>query len=65
MSAYMRSTSPRDDVNREIGVLLDGKDKMDLSHCQRLEDIVKDNRLCTYLTLDPDAYLMYNEMLIL
>ena len=57
MLAYMRSTSPRDGVNREIRVLLDGKDKMDLSHCQHLEDIVKDNRLHMYLTPNPDACL--------
>ena len=46
MSAYMRSTI-KEDVNREIGILFDGKDKMDESHCQPFEDIIKKHRLRT------------------
>ena len=46
MSAYMRSAI-KEDVDREIGILLDGKDKMDRSHWQPLEDIIKNHRLRT------------------
>ena len=42
----------KEDVNREIGILLDGKDKMDLSHCKSLEVIIKNHRLRTYLAPD-------------
>ena len=42
----------KEDVNREIDILLDGKDKMDLSHCKSLEDIIKNHRLRTYLAPD-------------
>ena len=48
MSAYMRSPI-KEDVNREIGILLEGKDEMDMSHCTPLEDIIKNHRLRTYL----------------
>ena len=48
MSAYMRSTI-KEDVDREIGILLDGKDKMDMSHYKPLEDIIKNHRLRRYL----------------
>ena len=51
MSAYMRSTI-KEDVNREIGILLDGKDKMDWSHRKSLRDIIKNHRLRTYLAPD-------------
>ena len=51
MSAYMRSTI-KEDVDREIGILLDGKDKMDMSHRESLEDIIKNHRLRTYLAPD-------------
>ena len=47
MSAYMRSTI-KEDVDREIGILLDGKDEMDESHCEPLEDIIKNHRLRAY-----------------
>ena len=47
----MRSTI-KEDVNRETGILLDGEDEMDESHCQPLEDIVKKHRLRTYLAPD-------------
>ena len=46
MSAYMRSTI-KEDVDREIGILFDGKDKMEMSHWQPLEDIIKNHRLRT------------------
>ena len=46
MSAYMGSAI-KEDVDREIGILLDGKDKMDESHWQPLEDIIKNHRLRT------------------
>ena len=42
----MRSTT-KEDVDREIGILLDGKDEMDELHCQPLEDIIKNHRLRT------------------
>ena len=42
----------KEDVNRETGILLDGEDEMDESHCQPLEDIIKNHRLRTYLTPD-------------
>ena len=51
MSAYMRSTI-KEGVDREIGILFDGKDEMDLSHCEPLEDIIKNHRLRTYLAPD-------------
>ena len=51
MSAYMRSTI-KEDVDREIGILLDGKDEMDESHCEPLEDIIKNHRLRAYLAPD-------------
>ena len=54
MSAYMRSTI-KEDVDREIGILLDGKDgkdEMDESHCGPLEDIIKNHRLRAYLAPD-------------
>ena len=51
MSAYMRSTI-KEDVDREIGILLDGKDAMDESHCEPLEDIIKNHRLRAYLAPD-------------
>ena len=51
MSAYMRSTI-KEDVDREIGILFDGKDKMDRSHRKPLENIIKNHRLRTYLTPD-------------
>ena len=57
MSAYMRSTSPREDVNREIRVLLDGSHGMDLRHCQPLKDIIKNRRLRTYFVPDLAACL--------
>ena len=57
MSAYMRSTSPREDVNREIQVLLDGSHGMDLRHCQPLKDIIKNRRLRTYFVPDLAACL--------
>ena len=44
----MRSTI-KEDVDREIGILFDGKDKMDMSHCKPLEDIIKNHWLRTYL----------------
>ena len=47
----MRSTIKKD-VDKEIGILLDGKDKMDMSHCEPLEDIIKNHRLRTYLVFD-------------
>ena len=47
----MRSTI-KEDVNREIGILLDGKDEMDESHCEPLGDIIKNHRLRTYLAPD-------------
>ena len=51
LSTYMWSII-KEGVNREIGVLLDGKDKIDESHCQLLEDIIKNNRLRTYIAPD-------------
>ena len=51
MSAYMRSAI-KEDVDREIGILLDGKDEMDESHRESLEDIIKNHRLRTYLAPD-------------
>ena len=51
MSAYMASAI-KEDVDREIGILFDGKDKMDRSHCKPLEDIIKNHRLRTYLAPD-------------
>ena len=58
MSAYMRSTSPREDVNREIRVLLDGSHGMDLRHCQPLKDIIKNHRLRTHFVPDLAACLI-------
>ena len=52
----MRSTI-KEDVNREIGILWDGKDEMEFSYCQPLEDIVKKHRLRTYLAPDLVACL--------
>ena len=52
----MRS-SIKKDVDREIGKLLDGKDKMDRSHCKPLEDIIKKHRFRMYLTPDLAACL--------
>ena len=37
----------KEDVDREIGILLDGNDEMDESHWQPLEDIIKNHRLRT------------------
>ena len=51
MSAYMRSTI-KEDVDREIGILLDGNDEMDESHCEPLEDIIKKHRFRAYLAPD-------------
>ena len=51
LSTYMRSTM-KEDVNREIGILFDGKDKLDRSHRKSLEDIIKNHRLRTYLAPD-------------
>ena len=56
LSIYMRSTI-KGDVNREIGVLLEGKDKIDRSHCQPLEDIIKNHRLRTCVAPDLAACL--------
>ena len=42
----------KEDVNREIGILLDGKDKMDESHCEPLKDIIKKHRFRAYLAPD-------------
>ena len=42
----------KEDVSREIGILFDGKDKLDRSHRKSLEDIIKNHRLRTYLALD-------------
>ena len=39
----------KEDVNREIGILFDGKDKLDRSHRKSLEDIIKNHRLRRYL----------------
>ena len=47
----MRSTI-KEGVDREIGILLDGKDEMDESHRESLEDIIKNHRLRTYLAPD-------------
>ena len=52
----MRSTI-KEDVNMEIGILLDGKDEMDDSHYQPLEDIIKNHRLRTCLAPDLAARL--------
>ena len=46
LSTYMRSAI-KEDVDREIGILFDGKDEMDESHWQLLEDIIKNHRLRT------------------
>ena len=37
----------KEDVDREIGILLDGNDEMDESHWRPLEDIIKNHRLRT------------------
>ena len=52
----MKSTT-KEDVNREIGILLDGKDKMDKPYYQPLEDIITNHRLRTYLAPDLAVYL--------
>ena len=56
LSTYMKSTT-KEDVNREIGILLDGKDKMDKPYYQPLEDIITNHRLRTYLAPDLAIYL--------
>ena len=56
LSTYMRSTI-KEDVNKEIGILLEGKYKMDRSCCKPLEDIIKNHRLRMCLAPDLTACL--------
>ena len=56
LSIYMRSAI-KEDVKREICILLEGKDIMDRSHYQPLEDIIKNHRLRTCLAPDLAACL--------
>ena len=57
MSAYMRSTI-KEDVDREIGILLDIEYEMDESHCEPLKDIIKNHRLRAYLAPDFAGLIM-------
>ena len=57
MSTYIGSTSLREDVNNEIGVLLEGQLEMDEILCKELADIIKNHRLRMHFVPDLPACL--------